>query len=757
MISKFNLSSILKSFSVVFFLIFNLNLFAQTPCVAPYNSTPESNWGMTKKFQSNAVIWNGGTPTAADLNGDGISEILVPANDNSGYYVYKGDGTNASTGTKDFVIATTNERSVQPAIANIIGNASSAPEVVMVNASGFVYIFNNTGGTESNYLFKSTTASQYDNGNSVGQITKSATPYIVDIDEDGTAEIVLGSDVFGIVNGALVKRIAGLPLNYTSQTSGSTGTPIDVIIVDIITSNAGKELVFGSKVYGINLTNGTTNVLKDLSTVTGSGITANDNGPTAVGDMNGDGKLDIVYNGSSFVVMWDPNGTTLANTLLFKRVPPSFNYGVRGLPLIANVYNDITTGGKLTDRPEAVIINSVSGSAGIVTAYNLNYNSNAGTTTQHIWSIATNDMSGSTGITAFDFDGNGIREIIYRDQSTLRIINGNLAIPVNYASEAVASATWGEYPIVADLNNDGQAEIAVTGNNMLQVFGSDPLTFAWRGAPNYWNQRNYRIVNINANLTVPTNEINAASAVAFNNNEAQLQLSDAVGNNVPSGYSYAPDATITINTITGVCPTLTITATISNNGSYQLPVGTYVTLYDANPTTSAANVVGTYQTTTAIAIGASLNVTIAGNLVAASSNIFAVVNDRGTTTRPFNLNSWNSNTLVNECSYANNVDSKTFTPCLDFDGDAVPDFADIDDDNDGVLDAMESSTCFFSALEWNSANKSTYVRVTSEMSLLAPNTNLATLTDGIGGVTAAMQFVTSPAQNQLNKELLKIQ
>jgi len=141
MIPKFNLSSILKSFSVVFFLIINLNLFAQTPCVAPYNSTPETNWGMTKKFQSNAVIWNGGTPTAADLNGDGISEILVPANDNSGYYVYKGDGTNASTGTKDFVIATTNERSVQPAIANIIGNASSAPEVVMVNASGFVYIY----------------------------------------------------------------------------------------------------------------------------------------------------------------------------------------------------------------------------------------------------------------------------------------------------------------------------------------------------------------------------------------------------------------------------------------------------------------------------------------------------------------------------------------------------------------------------------------------------------------------------------------
>ena len=109
--------------------------------------------------------------------------------------------------------------------------------------------------------------------------------------------------------------------------------------------------------------------------------------------------------------------------------------------------------------------------------YNLNYNTTTGTATQHIWSFGTNDMSGSTGITAFDFDGNGIREIVYRDQSTLRVINGNRSTPLNYATEAVASSTWGEYPIVADLNNDGQAEIAVTGDDRLQVFGSDPATF----------------------------------------------------------------------------------------------------------------------------------------------------------------------------------------------------------------------------------------------------------------------------------------
>ena len=139
--------------------IFSSRVFSQT-CYGPYNPTPATSWGIAEKFQSNAVVWNGGTPTAADLDGDGISEILVPASDYSGYYTYKGNGSNKTTATKNYVIATSNARSVQPAIANIITTTTS-PEVIMVNSAGFVYIFNSSGGSETNFLFKSTTASQY--------------------------------------------------------------------------------------------------------------------------------------------------------------------------------------------------------------------------------------------------------------------------------------------------------------------------------------------------------------------------------------------------------------------------------------------------------------------------------------------------------------------------------------------------------------------------------------------------------------------
>ncbi len=128
---------------VLGFLLFgtNTNLFAQTNAnfYGAYSPAPAKVWGIAEKFSYNAVIWNGGSQTAADSDGDGISEILATASDNSGYFVYKGNDSNKTTAMKKYVIATSNARSVQPAIANIIGAASSAPEVVMVNSAGFEY------------------------------------------------------------------------------------------------------------------------------------------------------------------------------------------------------------------------------------------------------------------------------------------------------------------------------------------------------------------------------------------------------------------------------------------------------------------------------------------------------------------------------------------------------------------------------------------------------------------------------------------
>ncbi|MFN7833942.1 MAG: GEVED domain-containing protein, partial [Bacteroidota bacterium] len=98
----------------------------------------------------------------------------------------------------------------------------------------------------------------------------------------------------------------------------------------------------------------------------------------------------------------------------------------------------------------------------------------------------------------------------------------------------------------------------------------------------------------------------------------------------------------------------------------------------------------------------------------------------------------------------------TITTCTDTDGDGITDAADIDDDNDGVLDSVESPACYFTATEWNTEDKTAFARVSSGLFTLAPNTDFGKLTDDIGNV-AAVQFVTATAQSQLNKELFKVE
>ena len=41
------------------------------------------------------------------------------------------------------------------------------------------------------------------------------------------------------------------------------------------------------------------------------------------------------------------------------------------------------------------------------------------------WTIRHTDISAQTGITLFDFNSDGVEEIVYRDESLLRVINGS--------------------------------------------------------------------------------------------------------------------------------------------------------------------------------------------------------------------------------------------------------------------------------------------------------------------------------------------
>ena len=80
-----------------------------------------------------------------------------------------------------------------------------------------------------------------------------------------------------------------------------------------------------------------------------------------------------------------------------------------------------------------------------------------------LWSVTTTDCSSAaTGSSVFDFQGNGKAEAVYSDEDYLRIYNGTTGNVVFQTCNT--TGTLIEYPVIADIDNDGHADIVVVSN-----------------------------------------------------------------------------------------------------------------------------------------------------------------------------------------------------------------------------------------------------------------------------------------------------
>jgi FG-GAP-like repeat len=211
-----------------------------------------------------------------------------------------------------------------------------------------------------------------------------------------------------------------------------------------------------------------------------------------VADFDQDGEPEIVVTTAEGLAVLDPDGTP---RLLDVR-PVDIPGGIEAWRRPAAIHD--IDGDR---RPELLM--SV-GDSFLALRLDL-----ARATVEPLWSAPVVDNLGAAAGTAFDFLGDGTAEAIYADERRLFAFDalGQVVLATDRSS-----LTLQEYPVVADVDNDGSAEVLV-GSNVgtngataptLMVFGE--AGDRWVQARRIWNQHAYHVTNVTEDGLLPAPE-----------------------------------------------------------------------------------------------------------------------------------------------------------------------------------------------------------------------------------------------------------
>lgn len=224
-----------------------------------------------------------------------------------------------------------------------------------------------------------------------------------------------------------------------------------------------------------------------------------------------------------------------------------------------------------------------------------------------LWQTTTQDVSSNaTGSSVFDFEGDGAAEVVYGDERNLHVYRGSDGMSLLELPSL--SATIHEYPVIADVDADGRAEIIAVANctscteqqRGLFVYGD--RNNRWVRTRRVWNQHAYHVTNVTTDYgTVPMVEENNWTRPGLNNYRQNVQ-----GEGV---FNAADLRVIAIEAVLSNCPsTATLRARVQNAGNLGVPSGILVTFRQGMSTTG--RVLGTVATMTELLPGASTLVEI---------------------------------------------------------------------------------------------------------------------------------------------------
>ncbi|MDP2314802.1 MAG: VCBS repeat-containing protein [Pseudomonadota bacterium] len=280
-------------------------------------------------------------------------------------------------------------------------------------------------------------------------------PGIADFEGDGVVEIYFGRLILDGVTGDTV-----------AEGTGGQGTSIPgegpISVAADLDLDGELELVAGNTVYDVT---GAT-----LFTMSGA------DGFPAVGDFDSDPYGEILVSSQGGVTLYDDDGSRLWGY--------TFS-GYGGPPAIADVDGD--------GLPEAIVPYQ----AGIVV---LDVNGTV------LWEYTHSTGTLYDGVSAYDFDGDDDWEVLLNSPDRLILFDGPTG---DILDEHLNDGTYtcGQEPTVADIDNDGHAEIAYSHGEYSTSAGGITIlgdTSGFSAALAVWNQHQYSITNINNDGSVPT-------------------------------------------------------------------------------------------------------------------------------------------------------------------------------------------------------------------------------------------------------------
>jgi len=568
-------------------------------------------------FQGSQFFSAGGNQFAValgDLNGDGKLDI-VTANTNTVIAVLlgNGNGTFQSQSTRD---AGTNPRSVTLGDVNGDGRLDiMTANFGSTNAS--VLLGNGNGTFQSAATF------------ATGTNSRSAT--LGDVNGDGRLDIVAAN--YNSDNASVLLGTGGSAptASFSPQQAFSTGSSTYLRAVtsgdvngdgklDIITTNRGSN---GASVI-VTLGNGNGTFGAPASFATGSGPYS-----VTLGDVNGDGKLDIVTANRSdsnvSVLLGNGNGTFQSQQ--------TFTTGSSGLNPRGVALGDVNGDG----RPDIVTGNYGSSSASVLLS-----NGDGTFAAASTFYTGANPRSVALG----DVNGDGRLDIItanyYGNSASVLLGKGDGTF------EPQSSFGVGSYPnsvTVGDVNGDGNLDIIAanygsSSNNVSVLLGGGDgtfaaqATFATDGSPYSVTLGDVngdgRLDIATANLSRDTTSVLlgngngtfvAQSAFATGSHPRGVNLGDVNGDGrldiiTANNVSNVSSVSVLLNSIAFTGQTATVVPSVTVNTSDLLVTATTLTIdgtgFDtiaANNTVTLSSGTGTVTSATATQLIVTLNTT----------------------------------------------------------------------------------------------------------------------------------------------------